>query len=93
MVNRNEAMTADEWIDLMLKRASELRKAGITAIGCDGHTAALLPSEPEYSDPKAAAGPPIEEPPIDPLQDPATYADGLVPGFEIFDLDGTPRRR
>lgn len=69
------------WIDLLIARASELRAAGITSVGCDGCTAVIGPA-PEL----ATAGPraePERDYAGDPFNDPASYSDGVVPGFEI----------
>lgn len=72
---------ADGWIDLVIKRAAELRAAGITSIGCDGMTAEIATAAPSTDDkplPKTD-----EEPECDPLDDPASYRGGVVPGFTI----------
>jgi hypothetical protein len=71
-----------EWIDLVLARCGDLRRAGVLAIGCDGLTAQLAPwIEPPTADKDAAAG--TDETPLDFMNDPASYADGVVPGYEI----------
>lgn len=69
------------WIDLVIQRSADLREAGILAIGADGCSATLSPlvenvtpadrTEPEHD----YAG--------DPLNDPASYPGGVVPGFDI----------
>jgi hypothetical protein len=74
------------WIDMVLLRADELRRAGISAVSIDGCTASLLPAEPEppkFPDVKNDASPDG----LPALNDPASYADGIVPGFVIERLD------
>lgn len=46
-------MDASAWIDLVLKRAKELRGAGVLAIGIDGCSATLAPAEPVDAEPPA----------------------------------------
>lgn len=85
-------MDAREWIDLVLSKASELRKAGITGIEVGGGWKATLhPADPEFPAPSRSEGQTEAEPVLDALHDPASYG-GVVPGFAIHDLDGKPRR-
>jgi len=75
-------MDASVWIDLVIARSLELRRAGILAIGCEGFSAELAPLPfAEVTDEKVATA--AEQYDGDPLHDPATYAGGVVPGFEI----------
>ncbi len=75
------SVDASAWIDLLLARSDELRRAGILAIGVDGCTATIgpAPSPPVVGDRQE----PERDYAGDPLNDPASYADGVVPGFEI----------
>jgi hypothetical protein len=80
------AEKAEWWIRLVLDKAGELRRAGVCDISVDGCGVKLLPIEPEppkFADVK-------NEPSLDglpALNDPASYADGIVPGFVIERLD------
>jgi hypothetical protein len=78
-------MDASGWIDLVIARAAELRKAGITAIGFDGCTASLEPAPPEF--PADPPGRRDEEQFVSTLHDPASYPDGVVPGYVIQRYD------
>lgn len=80
--------TADAWIDLLLKRSAELRRAGILSIGCDGNSAVLAPAEPEdvpltAAEAAAAAKAGLEREPSDPWENPASYPTGDVPSLEF----------
>lgn len=76
-------MDASAWIDLVIARSGELRRAGITAIGFEGCTTQLLPdTTPPAADDKSAA-PVVEEAYPDPLRDPASFPGGFVPGYTI----------
>lgn len=83
-------MDAGTWIDLVITRAAELRAAGITEIEADGCSASLTPAPPPISDEKIVSDtqPDI---PGNCFEDPASYPDGLVPGFKITKLDPLPR--
>lgn len=77
-------MDASAWIDLVLQRSKELRSAGILAIEVGGgYSATLAPGAFEMP-----PGDPVKADPIPPdaLHDPASYADGFVPGFDIKPL-------
>lgn len=77
-------MDAGAWIDLVIKRADDLRKAGVLQIGVDGASVTLgpLPIDlPEHTQPAA----PEEYP--DAFHDPATYPNGIVPGYRITRLE------
>lgn len=83
--SRDRMAQAEDWIDLVLKRAAECRKAGVLAIGFEGCSAtfeALPPEPPNWSDDKAD----VEPPRPGPLHDPATYPGGEVTGFTIYRL-------
>lgn len=73
--------TPEEWLDLIEKRASRLRAAGVTHVELEGFKVDLAaPEPPEIV--IANAEPPAPDY-SDPLDDPATYGrrDGSVPGF------------
>lgn len=73
--------TAEAWIDLLLRRSTELRRAGILSIGCDGNSAVLAPADPEVD---AAADDEKPEPdePSNPWENPASYPTGNVPSLD-----------
>ncbi len=69
---------ADALIDLIISRAPALIAAGVTSLSMDGLAVMLAPP------PAPAAH--VDEPSaptqhIDPMQDPATYPGGRIPGF------------
>lgn len=72
--------TPADILTLIAERAESLRRAGVLAVQVDNFSVQLAPySEP---DPVADRPGPVEvEMHSDPLRDPATYADGRVPGF------------
>lgn len=79
---------AAKWISLVLKRADELRKAGVTSIGPGSATFAPygeLPNEPPV-DTSASAAPQTDERDPDLFNDPASYPFGVVPGYSIEKL-------
>lgn len=78
-------MDATAWIELVLLRAKDLRGAGVLAIGCDGCTATLEALPPRLPEGDVESDEPAE--PINHWHDPATYPDGIVPGFEIHKLE------
>jgi hypothetical protein len=70
-------VSPDAWLDLIVKRSLELRRAGILSIGCDGNSVVLAPAEPEIGDDDRA---PQERPePSNPWENPASYPTGTVP--------------
>lgn len=71
---------ADDWIDTVISRAVEMRAAGISTITIDGCSVTLTALESPIADLEAVVT--EAEPDADPLNSPATYADGRVPGFE-----------
>ncbi len=75
--------THNAWIDLVLARAGELRRAGVLAIGGDGYTVQLAPFEApgdgKIDKPDATA----DDYTLHPLNDPHSYPGGYVPGFQI----------
>ena len=74
-------MDPSGWIDLLVGRASDLRKAGILSIGVDGCSATISATLiDEVTDHRGSPEPDYAG---DPLNDPASYPGGLVPGFEI----------
>jgi hypothetical protein len=73
------------WLDLVLARAAELRKAGVRSIGVAGCSVELETwVEPLPPDTKRKPDSDDEHP--DALNDPATYGGGPVPGFQIQQL-------
>lgn len=78
-------MDASAWIELLLKRSDELRKAGVLEIGADGCSATLAPAPPAEPTPGEKTTP--ERTYLDALSDPASYPDGTVPGFVIEPLE------
>lgn len=80
----------DRWIDLVLARADELRDKGVLSIGVDGCTATFAPKEltpqpvGEIAKPDSSVGPGLVP---NPLEDPASYPFGIVPGFVIKQLE------
>ena len=74
---------ADAWIDLIIKRSAELRRAGILSIGCDGNSAVFAPAEPEADDDKDDSGRVTQEAetPANAWEDPASYPSGNVPSI------------
>lgn len=73
-----------EWIELVLARAGELRAAGVLELGADYVVFAPLVESPT-ADPNGK--PPADEVIPHPLNDPHSYPDGIVPGFEIEKLE------
>ena len=69
---------AHEWIDTVIKRAADLRAAGVTTVTVDGCSVTLAP--PEAVEP-VDVKPTIEDDPRGPLYSAATYPNGAVPGF------------
>lgn len=76
---------ADEWIATVIAKADALRKAGVLGITVGGCSAQLAPAVVDLPLEQGDAEP---EPDVDPLKNPALYADGKVPGFSpIADKD------
>lgn len=74
---------AEAWIDLLLKRGKELRRAGILSIGCDGNSAVLAPAEPDVGDDKDDRVTTEADEPSNPWENPASYPTGNVPSLEV----------
>lgn len=70
-------------IDLIVKSAPDLRAAGVTSLTCDGISVTLAPAAPEPADEWVEAPPQPDH--TDPLSDPATYPNGVVPSFDRAD--------
>jgi hypothetical protein len=81
MLRKDVPSPESDWIDLVISRALDLRKAGILAIGIDGFTASLAPYVEQFADDKATPPPPEHTGSV--MDDPASYADGVVPGYVI----------
>jgi hypothetical protein len=86
-----EGANADRWIKLLIERAPELRRAGITRLTLASVSVELAPfTEPAAPAASSSSGgttapaPGEAVPPA--LDDPATYADGIVPGWTIEHL-------
>ncbi len=79
--------TPEQWIELLVRKASALRKAGVLDVETDGCKATLAPIVPEMPD--------IIEPPTDgtrryttdPLADGMTYPGGVVPDIMDHRVD------
>lgn len=69
--------TATEWIDTVIERAGALRKAGVSTISIDGCSVTLAPLAAD----EGPTGPSVAQDSDDPLFNPATYPNGIVPGF------------
>lgn len=68
--------SAEQWLDLIEKRAKGLREAGVKRIELDGCKVDLAPTEPDVGG-LFEKEQPTE--PLDPLDDPATYGRRDVP--------------
>lgn len=73
---------ASSWIDLVLARSLELRRAGVLSIEFDGRGVTLSAYTEPFVDEKAT-GTPVADFAGDVMTDPASYAGGVVPGYEI----------
>lgn len=80
-------MTADAevWIDLLLKRGPELRKAGVLSIGCEGFSAVLAPPGPDDDgdDKTKKTGTDAADEPSNAWENPASYPTGNVPTIDV----------
>lgn len=72
-------MTPEQWLQLVIDRAPELRSAGVDSISIDGASVHLLPVEPE---PPAVTAMPAsaDQQFLSPLDDPETFG-GVLPGY------------
>lgn len=70
---------AADLIDLLIRRAPALYAAGVTSLSMDGFAVTLSAPASELPDAEDAPPPPKQH--IDPMQDPASYPSGRVPGF------------
>jgi acyl transferase domain-containing protein len=75
--------TAEAWIDLVLRRSAEMRRAGILSIGCDGKSAVLAPAEPDIDTGKGDDPPAETAEPANVWENPVSYPSGHVPELEI----------
>ncbi len=83
--------SAEAWIDLLLKRSSELRRAGVLSIGADGCSATLAPADrgDDVGDDAEATTDAAE--PSNPWENPASYPTGHVPSIgNVDDADKLP---
>lgn len=76
------ATAAEAWIDLLLSRSAELRRAGILSIGCEGNSAVLAPADPRDGEATESAGDDATAEPSDPWENPASYPTGSVPTLD-----------
>lgn len=80
---------AEAWIDLLLKRAPDLRRAGILSLGCHGLSAVLAPPEPappsKDDDKDAAVGVDAETESANLWENRASYPTGEVPTIGAVD--------
>lgn len=72
-----------EWIDLVIARAIDLRKAGVLSIGFDGCSASFAPADPVPPADDKSTPDALPEFVGNVMDDPASYPGGYVPGFEI----------
>jgi hypothetical protein len=79
---------AEDWIDLLLRRSGELRRAGILSIACDGNSAVLAPAElgdraGDDDKDNDDVEPPGDDEPRNPWENPTSYPNGRVPALEV----------
>jgi hypothetical protein len=88
-----EGVTSDvgAWVDLLLARAGELRKAGVLSIGVEGFSAVLAPAEREPGDDDDETADQGSGEPANPYENKASYPTGVVPSFgEVDKADQLP---
>lgn len=76
-------MTAPELVELLIRRAPELRRAGVLQFPLEGGPVVLAPADPEQRTDATDKPPADFGPLLDPLDDPMTYGGGSVPGYQI----------
>lgn len=83
-------MTGDPrpWLDIVIARAAELRKAGVLSIACDGNSVVFAPAEPGTGDDKGddkakSTGVEIVDEPVNAWENPNSYPTGIVPVLEV----------
>lgn len=81
---------AEAWIDLLLKRSADLRRAGILSIGCDGNSAVLAPAEPDAGDAKDDPVAAESDEPVNAWENPASYPTGQVPTLQVDNVAELP---
>ncbi len=81
---------ASGWIDLVISRSADLRRAGVLSIGFESCTAVLSEHAPFLGDTKDKQPETSTPEPTNFLDDPASYPDGMVRGFTIHKLDEVP---
>lgn len=67
-------------LDLLIAKAPAMRRAGILNLSIDGLSVVLAEDVPDPVKPDKHDATPPE--PLDPMNDPATYGGGPVPGFQ-----------
>lgn len=83
------AEPASDWdllVDSILARAPELRGAGVLSVALGAVAVTFAPLEMKVQVGEVDA-PEKDLGNVDPLHDPASYPDGVVPGFDIQPLD------
>lgn len=76
-------LSPSDWLTLIAERAPRLREAGISSLTLDGFSVQLTP---HVASGKVEANAMPQES-SNPLQDSTTYANGVVPGFDLSDLN------
>lgn len=76
-------MTANEWIALLIAQGPALREAGVTSLQFDGMGATLTPAAPKLDSTVGDKGHMVDDANVDPLNNPALYPGGVVPGYEF----------
>lgn len=66
-------------LELLIQRAPDLRRAGVFIVELGDLKFQLTPFDP--ADTRAGHQQTLAPPPADPLDDPAAYPNGIVPGF------------
>ena len=75
-------LTPAELVDLLIRRAPELRAAGVLQFPLEGGPVVLAAAEPMPVE-RATGGGEAFDPLLDPLDDPMTFGGGPVPGYKI----------
>jgi hypothetical protein len=75
--------SAEAWIDLLLKRGPELRRAGVLSIGADGLSAVLAPADPVVDDSDDDSATTVEDEPANPWERGESYPNGIVPRIDV----------
>lgn len=76
-------MTAEQWVTLIEQRAPALRTAGVVSISFDGCAVTLAPAAPTMPVGDTNTSQTDNDNGGDPLNNPALYPDGVVPGYVL----------